>query len=1413
MILGFFVLGASIFSRPPVKTFVRFVLDMQLPCLAPCLALRRTLGSKKPWIQVRDKVLSLPSHGMAVGKNKTYASFTGNGCRFIVPAVLLLISFAGSAFAELRFSRAFSDNMVLQRNKPVLIRGFADQGARVTVSFADQKKTAKADASGAWEVTLDPMPANASGQTLSVRLVSAKPGEDGSSLGNVLVGDVFLFARQTTIDVSLGKGEAGRKAAADVPGVRVLLIKTKPSPEPMRDLVKDATDGWMLLDRKTALQMDAAAFHTAREIAGEGDVPIGVIDINMGSYFPIAWMSMDALRETQKIFGEKKTAVNQVIEKMRKRLSEYTEENTRETAEDGKAYKNPHPLDDPIFPAAGYNAVLHPMRGLALKGIMLQLGNDYPYVHYQRLDREGRNTDRIYLAHAYKDTYDLRKWCIYIEPLTTPRIPRQWRETFGDMSLPVGWIAPPGSDLATLGRHHREMRELQRRVAEKELGVDQILPGTQNVPLSAQPANEELLAARCAAWLKGAVYKRDGAVATGPVFDQAEMNYSKAQVFFKPGTANGLKANPGGLDCFEVAGADLKYYPAKASIDGETIRIKSDDVGRILYVRYDWVEKPVQGLVNAAGLPAVPFTTDGHDYPRGITTMGEEELPEEFYTPVSEWKSTGAVIFNGSLDKGIGLTAGEALGPTGLRVSLYGPNLYVRFAYKGSPADGKIFRDDMIYAVNGKLFGDDILGEVAEAITYAETEEGAGKISFDLVRDGKKMTVDLHLEVLGSYSPTAPYDCAKTDRIVSNAEKYIAERGGTMTTGHPTFRNSDALFLLAAGTPEYQGLVRRHVYLRMKDWDPSQPVDPLGYKTRGSWTLAADALLAGEYYLSTGDTNVLPFMKYCCDSLTAVQYRPSDKVKLPVDYTNPGLIGGWRHNFQGTGNLGYPTMPAIGVPATIGYLLAKEAGARYDFAGYDRAVNWFLHNGARVGHIQYGAFREPVTTTDPIDEDKLRKGMLFNGNGCIGGAAIIFDLRHNGPVSYICSFKATYSYNNTAYAHGGNFWSNFWTPLGAKIHGKKAFQTFMKGNRNFQENHRMFNHARDQGSAGFGVGQFIAYTAPRERLRILGAHESVFAANPPSALLPALKLYHARKYSECEAETARVIQTGELHLLDLRKAEQLRDQVVLLQKSIQDDLAKVKNLIADNRLYEASLDLPQLKAVIPSGNKDLAAIEAKLSDPAMKELITEDKKRYGAYLSSLNPKNLVPDAPKEDKGLWKGLVTRAEVVRTKDNPGGFMDESSASKWRMTVVEDIDQAPEGWTENGFDDSHWTSTTLPISWYINHVVLLRAPFEIENKRDVKALRLRNWAFRQQNMRVYLNGKLIAKITPSGAGGGEKTIPLNDYAIKRLKNGRNTLSATYRNTWRWGRYVRNPETIKSSSVYNHGVHLLLDMQEKKQ
>jgi hypothetical protein len=58
---------------------------------------------------------------------------------------------------------------------------------------------------------------------------------------------------------------------------------------------------------------------------------------------------------------------------------------------------------------------------------------------------------------------------------------------------------------------------------------------------------------------------------------------------------------------FEVAGADGKWKPADAKIDGDTVVVSSPDVTAPTDVRYDWKAYPEGNLYNKDGLPAVPF--------------------------------------------------------------------------------------------------------------------------------------------------------------------------------------------------------------------------------------------------------------------------------------------------------------------------------------------------------------------------------------------------------------------------------------------------------------------------------------------------------------------------------------------------------------------------------------------------------------------------------------------------------------------------------------------------------------------------------------------------------------------------------------------------------------------------------------
>lgn len=1273
----------------------------------------------------------------------------------------------GVQAGELGFGRFYTDNMVLQRDKPVVVRGTAAENASVTLTFDGRVKTATADKEGLWTVTLDASPVSKEPKTLSV----ASAGKT-VTLKNILVGDVILFGRQTTIDLSLGRDEAGKKVAAAQKNnqlLRVISLKTVPVVKPQQDLAAESTDGWKEISPDSALKMSAAAYYLGRDLVAEVNVPVGIVDLNMGSAFPVSWLSREALLETEKFYGKGDIPGQlQFYDGLIKEAATGTSGAKKKKG----SFLDSNYVEHALFPSGGYNAVLSPLQGVALKAILVQLGNDYPYMIYDEVEKKGMPPNRVELNRAYVQTYDIQKVGFRCEPVTTPRIPREWRAVFADTQLPVGLVLPPGSALNVLGMHNREMRELNRLTANDNAAVGLIMPGSQHIPKSGQPADESLLGERSRNWVLGAIYKKEGVSPTGPIFEKFEAEMSKATIFFKEGTAKGLKAAKGSLDCFEVAEVEGDYSPAQAKTEGEVIRLKSDKVARIIRVRYNWRQVPDEGLVNAAGMPALPFRSEKAEY-NWFVRNEETDLPSEYSTPANEWKGGDVTLVNGQLKTHGYKNFTGWLGPIGVRVGPFGPNMGVRQVVPGSPAFNKLFEGDVIYSANGKMLGEEAWKVMGDAITFSESDEGKGKLSLGVRRAGKNMDIDITLEVMGTFSSTAPFDCPKTEKMISNLEKWVETHGGAAG-----FLNTDALFLLGTGDPQYQGLVRRVVYSKMAGVDINQPIEPT--KAGKSWHNSADALLLGEYYLATGDKNVLPHLKFYCKRLAVTQHP----------------FGGWRHNFPGGEN--YGLMPNAGLPGGMGMCFAKESGLDIDMYSYQLALKYFLENRAQTGYLIYGLGACNRLTPAPIDPALMAIGKLHTYNGGLSAAGILAGLTGDARAAHLCSLISTYSYDNTFDGHGGNFWNNFWTPLGAHAHSKSAFIHFWKGHRWYRECNRMFDGSLIiSDSCSLGAGPGLALVAPRRRLQIVGAPKSPFAVDAPECLKPALAAHQAKDYALCEKLVNELLTSGAVAKDDKPRVEYLGRAAKEIQASIEADLIRMEGLIKAGKLSDAGLDLAQLKGVVPAGQERLAVIEKALaaSGKAQKKVagkgVAEEGDAVEAQLLRQKEK-LVAERK------WECLVTEVATERSKAGAGKVPD-AQANKWRLRVVESMDQAPAEWTTPGFDDKDWTLTTLPISWRMYHTALLRTTFTVKDKKAFDGLRFRGWLFRQQGIEIYLNGKLIGKVNNLEEKTGNVDADFNDSALKELRNGENTLAITTRHNWRWG--------MLSMSVYNDGFGFMLD------
>jgi len=121
-----------------------------------------------------------------------------------------------------------------------------------------------------------------------------------------------------------------------------------------------------------------------------------------------------------------------------------------------------------------------------------------------------------------------------------------------------------------------------------------------------------------------------------------------------------------------------------------------------------------------------------------------------------------------------------------------------------------------------------------------------------------------------------------------------------------------------------------------------------------------------------------------------------------------------------------------------------------------------------------------------------------------------------------------------------------------------------------------------------------------------------------------------------------------------------------------------------------------------------------------------------------------------------------------------------SRWRMKAIENPSHAPEEWFKLDHDDSGWDQVTLPTAWPPAHVGLLRTTFKVKDASAFESLQVRAVLYKLHNMRVYLNGHLVAKV--NNIPKFPISFPLTPYAMEILKNGSNTLAVSTEHGKRW-------------------------------
>ena len=489
---------------------------------------------------------------------------------------LLFLSRAGAAVPN----PLFSDNAVLQQGVEVPVWGTGQNGEKVTVEFAGQKVSTTAT-NGTWMVRLQPLSSSANPQSMTIT------GTNVIKLNNLLVGEVWICSGQSNMERQLGPRPPQKPlvnwqaevASADHPQLRHFLVKKNASTNPVSSL----SGKWDICSPKTAAGFTAVGYYFGRDLSKDLKVPVGLVHVSWGGTPAETWTRHEVFETDPKLrpilehherslAAYRQALANYTANEARLK-TEYTNAVAKAAAEHKPAPRPPAPPRDPsngpLSLSTLFNGMLHPVIPYAMRGV----------IWYQGESNNGN-------AKQYRDLF--------------PAMITDWRALWGEGSFPFLYV-----QVAPFRGTKPEIREAQfltlGRTTNTAMAVITDHGDWNDIhPTEKEPVGQRLeLAARALAYGQKHEY-------SGPLFKEVSFRGNNAVVTFTH-AGSGLVAKDGDLKGFEIAGADNKFFPAKAVIEGQSVIVSSPSVSNPEAVRFGWANVPDGNLFNAEGLPASPF--------------------------------------------------------------------------------------------------------------------------------------------------------------------------------------------------------------------------------------------------------------------------------------------------------------------------------------------------------------------------------------------------------------------------------------------------------------------------------------------------------------------------------------------------------------------------------------------------------------------------------------------------------------------------------------------------------------------------------------------------------------------------------------------------------------------------------------
>ncbi len=457
--------------------------------------------------------------------------------------------------AQIQMPAIFSDNMVLQREKPIPIWGTATAGEQITVSFHEQNLVTKANELGKWLITLQPLKASKTAATLTVK------ASNTLEFKNILVGDVWLCSGQSNMEYPLDrklKKYAAPKNGTDEAAAE--LLKEKPDAirylyvERTLNKVDLPTKGWTDGNDTIVKYVSAIGYFFAKEIYETVDIPIGIISTSWGGTRVEQWTPDWAYQQSEWFKKDAQT---------------------------------PNFKIDGMHPGQMYNRLIQPLLPFGIKGILWYQGESNCMIEDQATYHQKME---LMIETWRKELKDSQLPFYYVQIAPYKYTARKDAKQHTTSSLPLTWEA--------------QTKNLNIPNTAMVVTTD-LVDNLSDI----HPSYKWTIAHRLALCALAKNYQKK-LVYSGPMLSSLSIKKDKAILTFKHIGKGLVSSDDKPLSWFSIAGKDNQFVPANATIKGKKIFVSATAVAKPTQVRFAWHEEAQPNLFNKDGLPAVPFRTN-----------------------------------------------------------------------------------------------------------------------------------------------------------------------------------------------------------------------------------------------------------------------------------------------------------------------------------------------------------------------------------------------------------------------------------------------------------------------------------------------------------------------------------------------------------------------------------------------------------------------------------------------------------------------------------------------------------------------------------------------------------------------------------------------------------------------------------